>query len=99
MPGSVDQVIRRTCRRGAAAQLLLHAKVAGGRPLVELQSWPPAEGEMRRLEELREHAVDLLLEAEAHAVSIFARNLRSLLLQPPLRGKRVLAIDPGFRTG
>jgi protein Tex len=37
--------------------------------------------------------------AQEHAVAIFARNLRSLLLQPPLRTKRVLAIDPGFRTG
>jgi uncharacterized protein len=51
---------------------------------------PSLENEIRR--ELRE-------EAEAHAVSIFARNLRSLLLQPPLHGRRVLAIDPGFRTG
>src|SRR5581483_1336941 len=30
---------------------------------------------------------------------VFARNLRNLLLQPPLHGKRVLALDPGFRTG
>ena len=37
--------------------------------------------------------------AEIHAVNVFARNLRNLLLQPPLRGKRILAIDPGFRTG
>ncbi len=38
-------------------------------------------------------------EALQYAVEIFARNLRSLLLQPPLRGKRVLAVDPGIRTG
>jgi uncharacterized protein len=37
--------------------------------------------------------------AELHAVEVFARNLRNLLLQPPLRGKKLLAIDPGFRTG
>ncbi len=37
--------------------------------------------------------------AEEHAVEVFARNLRNLLLQPPLRGKRVVAVDPGFRTG
>jgi protein Tex len=47
----------------------------------------------------REIRGELTDEAETHAVSVFARNLRSLLLQPPLRGKRVLAIDPGFRTG
>jgi len=37
--------------------------------------------------------------AEKHAVDVFARNLRNLLLQPPLRGKTLLAVDPGFRTG
>lgn len=37
--------------------------------------------------------------AEQHAVEVFAKNLRNLLLQPPLRGKKLLAIDPGFRTG
>ena len=47
----------------------------------------------------REIRNELTDEAEHHAVQVFARNLRSLLLQPPLRGKRVLAIDPGFRTG
>ena len=51
---------------------------------------PSLEREIRR--ELTEHA-------QEHAVSVFARNLRSLLLQPPLRGKRVLAVDPAFRTG
>jgi len=47
----------------------------------------------------REIRHELTEEAEAHAVAVFARNLRSLLLQPPLRHRRVLAIDPGFRTG
>lgn len=47
----------------------------------------------------REIRNELTEEAEHHAMQVFARNLRSLLLQPPMRGKRVLAIDPGFRTG
>jgi len=38
-------------------------------------------------------------EAEEHAARAAARSLRCLLLQPPVCGKRVLAIDPGFRTG
>ena len=38
-------------------------------------------------------------EAEAHAIRVFAANLRQLLLQPPIRGQTVLGIDPGFRTG
>ncbi|MGE5417753.1 MAG: Tex family protein [Acidobacteriota bacterium] len=42
---------------------------------------------------------ELTDRAEAHAIDIFSKNLRSLLLYPPVRGKVVLGIDPGFRTG
>lgn len=38
-------------------------------------------------------------KAEAEAIEVFARNLRALLLQPPLSGHTVLGLDPGFRTG
>ncbi|HEY9900523.1 MAG TPA: Tex family protein [Pantanalinema sp.] len=38
-------------------------------------------------------------KAQAHAITVFAANLKSLLLQPPLRGRVVLGIDPGYRTG
>jgi uncharacterized protein len=51
---------------------------------------PSLEREVRR---------ELTERAESQAVSVFARNLRNLLLAPPLAGRRVLAIDPGFRTG
>ncbi|MHC5540430.1 Tex-like N-terminal domain-containing protein, partial [Singulisphaera rosea] len=51
---------------------------------------PSMEREVRR---------DLTELAERHAVDVFARNLRSLLLQPPIPKQVVLAIDPGFRTG
>lgn len=37
--------------------------------------------------------------ADAEAIRVFADNLRNLLLQAPLGGKRVLALDPGYRTG
>jgi len=37
--------------------------------------------------------------ADTQAIDVFANNLRQLLLAPPLGNKRVLAIDPGFRTG
>ena len=47
----------------------------------------------------REARRDLTEKAEKHAISVFSQNLRQLLLQPPLRDQRVLAIDPGFRTG
>jgi protein Tex len=47
----------------------------------------------------REVRVELTRQAEEHAINIFAANLRNLLLQPPLRGRKVLGIDPGYRTG
>lgn len=37
--------------------------------------------------------------AEEEAIKVFALNLKPLLLQPPIKGKNVMAIDPGFRTG
>lgn len=37
--------------------------------------------------------------ADKEAIKVFTSNLRQLLLSPPLGSKRVLAIDPGFRTG
>jgi uncharacterized protein len=38
-------------------------------------------------------------KADTQAIRVFAENLRQLLLSPPLGQKRVLGIDPGFRTG
>ncbi|WP_016775574.1 Tex family protein [Anaerophaga thermohalophila] len=38
-------------------------------------------------------------KADEEAIKVFAENLRQLLLAPPLGQKRVLAIDPGYRTG
>jgi len=46
--------------------------------------------------ETRLHAKE---KAEIEAIKVFADNLRQLLLAPPLGAKRVMGIDPGFRTG
>lgn len=51
---------------------------------------PSLEREVRR---------ELTERAELHAVEVFARNLRNLLLQPPVRDRRVLALDPGYKSG
>lgn len=51
---------------------------------------PSLEREVRR---------ELTENAEIHAVEVFAKNLRNLLLQPPVRNRRVMAIDPGFKSG
>ena len=51
---------------------------------------PSLEREIRR--EITEYC-------ESHAVEVFAKNLRNLLLQAPVAGRRVLALDPGFKSG
>ena len=51
---------------------------------------PSLERELRR---------EITEAAEQHAVSVFARNLKSLLLQTPTRDRIVLAIDPGYKRG
>ncbi|UOY91560.1 RNA-binding transcriptional accessory protein [Ectobacillus sp. JY-23] len=47
----------------------------------------------------REIRKELTEKAEAQAIHIFSENLRNLLLQPPMKGKRVLGVDPAYRTG
>ena len=47
----------------------------------------------------REIRGELRDQAEDHAVEVFARNLRQLLLQSTIPNQRVVAIDPGFRSG
>lgn len=47
----------------------------------------------------REIRASLSEKAEAQAIHVFAENLKSLLLQPPLKGRMVLGVDPAFRTG
>lgn len=42
---------------------------------------------------------ELTERAETHAVEVFAKNLRKLLVQPPVRNRRILAVDPGFKSG
>jgi len=47
----------------------------------------------------REIRNELTDKAEDQAIHIFSENLRNLLLQPPLKGKIVLGVDPAYRTG
>lgn len=47
----------------------------------------------------REIRSTLTENAEKHAIQIFGRNLRQLLLQTPLTGHTVIGLDPGYRTG
>ncbi len=51
---------------------------------------PAAERELRNM---------LTERAEAEAVKVFAKNTEKLLMVPPVKGARVISIDPGYRTG
>jgi len=48
---------------------------------------------------IREIRSDATEYAETHAIDVFSENLKNLLMSPPLRGSRVLGVDPGIRTG
>lgn len=47
----------------------------------------------------REIRSSLTEKAEEQAIDVFSENLKNLLLQPPLKGKTILGVDPAFRTG
>ena len=47
----------------------------------------------------REARAKLTVRAQMDAIKVFAKNLESLLSQRPVRGARVIALDPGYRTG
>lgn len=51
---------------------------------------PSVEREMRKL---------LTERAEAEAVKVFAANTENLLMAPPVKNKKIISIDPGYRTG
>lgn len=47
----------------------------------------------------REIRSSLTEKAEMQAIGVFSENLKNLLLQPPLKGRTILGVDPAFRTG
>jgi uncharacterized protein len=75
--------------------------VAGAGPCAEQVRLAARDGYKRLLAPSMETELraELKQRADAAAIAVFAQNLRQLLLAPPLGQKRVLAIDPGFRTG
>lgn len=76
----------RYVKAGPCAPLVQKAALDAYKRLIE----PSIEREVR---------TELSDRAEEQAIKVFAANLRQLLLQPPVRGKMVLGLDPGFRTG
>ena len=85
----------------AQPEIIQHYPLKAASPFAPLLTEAMEDGYKRLLAPALEREVraELTRQAEEHAITIFAANLRNLLLQPPLRGKKVLGIDPGFRTG
>jgi len=84
---AIDNIARRVVTgRGPAADLVEEAVVDSYRRLVR----PSIETEF---------AARAKEKADDEAIELFAMNVRQLLFAPPLGSRRVLAIDPGFRTG
>ncbi len=85
----------------AQPDIIEHYPIRATSPFAEQLAQAMEDGYKRLLAPAmeREVRVELTRQAEEHAINIFAANLRNLLLQPPLRGKKVLGIDPGYRTG
>lgn len=82
------EILERKCVRGnsEASEIVAEAVKESYRRLIG----PSIENEFRAI--IKE-------KADAEAIQVFAANLRQLLLMAPLGNKRILAIDPGFRTG
>lgn len=87
--GLTDALCRGFMPRGASAacaEVIKGAVADAGKRLLR----PSVENEI---------SAALKEEADKVAIDIFSGNLRQLLLAAPLKGQRILALDPGFRTG
>jgi uncharacterized protein len=88
----VDRIIAEVKRKvvrypsSPSAQVVEEAILDGYKRLIE----PSIERDIRN---------ELTEKAEEQAIHIFAENLRHLLLQPPMKDKTVLGVDPAYRTG
>ena len=85
-PSALAMVLRHILRKGAPGQYLQDAAEDAYKRLI----FPSIEREIRG---------ELTEMADEQAIRVFAENLKNLLMQPPVKGKTVLALDPGFRTG
>jgi len=83
-----DAIVKKTWVRGESAssrQVALACKDA-----LERLVFPSLEREIRN---------ELTDRANVSAIRVFSQNLHQLLMQPPIKGKVTLGVDPGFRTG
>ncbi len=82
----IDWLTQRMVRAGTTSDLVLEAIQDAYRRLL----FPAVERDIRG---------ELTDKAHNQALEVFSQNLRRLLLQPPVWGKTILGIDPGYRTG
>lgn len=83
----LQRLERKLIRKNSPAEELLRKVIADS---YERLMAPSLEREIRN---------DLTEKAEESAMAVFRENLKQLLLQPPIKGKTVLALDPAYRTG
>ena len=85
--GMLEQMTRRIIRKDSPVEDILREVIADSyRRLIA----PSLEREIRK---------EITERAERAAMEVFRENVRQLLMQPPIKGKTVLALDPAYRTG
>lgn len=84
--GAMEIVLSKIVKNESFRELLNEI----GRDSYKRLIFPSLEREVRR---------DLTERAQEDAIGLFAKNLEALIMQRPLKGKRILALDPGVRTG
>lgn len=101
--GEREEVLNLTIRptEEDALQILNTLLITGDGPDSALVRKALEQGYKRLLSRAMETEARLLSKerADREAITVFADNLRELLLSPPMGARRVLGIDPGFRTG
>jgi len=100
---------RNRAEREAALDVTIDVDEDGAVRLLRDKAWLHNDYHAEAIEEglarllspavIREIRSDSTDHSENHAIDVFSENLKNLLMQPPLRGSRVLGVDPGIRTG
>ncbi len=90
-----------TMPEGLGEQIVTKSYVKNGSPAGQMVEAAALEAYKKSLLPAvqREVRASLTEQASEQAITVFASNLRQLLLQPPMRGMITLGLDPGFRTG
>ncbi|MDD4699343.1 MAG: Tex-like N-terminal domain-containing protein, partial [Oscillospiraceae bacterium] len=84
-----------------ALEIIFKANVKGNSPASDLVKDAATDAYSRLIFPAIEREIrnDLTETASESAIKVFSMNLRQLLMQPPVKGKTALGLDPGYRTG